>query len=76
MNKALLDQLMRLTPAERMDLACDLWDSLLGQSDEPPPLTPEQIAEVERRLAEHERDPTRAQPWETVKERLLARYAK
>ena len=76
MNKAVLDELMKLTPAERMDLACDLCDTIPARPDEVPPLTPEQTAELDRRLAEHERDPGRAGLWDVVRERLWSRYAK
>ncbi len=64
-------QLMELTPAERIELVEDLWDSI-GQKDLPP-LTPEQMQELDRRYAEHLRDPSRALKWEDVKTRLLAR---
>jgi putative addiction module component (TIGR02574 family) len=65
-------ELMRLSPAERIQLAQDLWDSL--SEDELPPLTLEQIQELERRLAEHERDPSAAKPWEEVRARLIERF--
>jgi putative addiction module component (TIGR02574 family) len=72
MNKALWDELMKLSPSERIQLAQDLWDSIA--EEEMPPLTPEQIEEIERRLAEHEKDPGRAVPWEEVRAQLWARY--
>jgi putative addiction module component (TIGR02574 family) len=72
MNKALWDELMKLSPAERIQLAQDLWDSIA--EEEMLPLTPEQIEEIERRLAEHEKDPGSAIPWEEVRARLWARY--
>jgi putative addiction module component (TIGR02574 family) len=71
MNKALWNELMKLSPAERIQLAQDLWDSITPE--EMPPLTPGQIEEMERRLAEHEKDPERAVPWEEVRARLWAR---
>ena len=63
---------MELTPAERLDLAEELWDSV--EPREMPPLTKEQKQELDRRYAEHLRDPTRASKWEDVEARLLARY--
>jgi putative addiction module component (TIGR02574 family) len=72
MNKALLQELLELTPAQRVELAQDLWDSV--DDADFPPLTPEQTAEIDRRLAEHEKDPSRAIPWEVVRERLRARF--
>jgi putative addiction module component (TIGR02574 family) len=72
MNKALLKELMELSPEERIQLAEDLWDSIAPE--EMPPLTDEQKREIDRRLAEHKKDPGRASPWEEVKARLWARY--
>jgi len=76
MNKALRDQLMKLTPAEKIELAMDLWDSIPPGSDDLPGLTDAQKAEIDRRLAEHERDPGRIKPWEEVRASLWARYNK
>ena len=72
MNKALLKELMELSPEERIQLAEDLWDSITPE--EMPPLTDEQKREIDRRLAEHKKNPERASPWEEVKARLWARY--
>jgi len=72
MNKALLQELLQLTPAERIELAQELWDSV--ESGEFPPLTPDQMAEIDRRIEAHEKDPGRAIPWEEVRERLRARF--
>jgi|KBSMisStandDraft_5_1062788.scaffolds.fasta_scaffold1444005_2 putative addiction module component (TIGR02574 family) len=81
MNKAiLLDELMQLSAVERLDIAEKLWDSVHPPGSARPgediPLTDEQKAEIDRRLAEHERHPERAEPWETVRERLWSRFAK
>ena len=61
-----------LTIPERLDLVEDIWDSIArdAQSLE---LTAEERAELDRRLAEHERDPSSAIPWETVKDELFRR---
>jgi putative addiction module component (TIGR02574 family) len=59
-----------LSPAERIQLAEDLWDSLPPESDMPE-LTAAQRAELDRRLVEYERDPAGGEPWETVRARLL-----
>lgn len=73
MNKALLDQLMELSPAERVEIAHDLWDSVPADHDILPPVTAAQLAEAKRRLAEHRRDPSTAVPWEEVRARLWSR---
>jgi putative addiction module component (TIGR02574 family) len=39
-----------------------------------PPLTPEQKAEIERRLEAHRRDPSSAIPWEEVRARLAEKF--
>lgn len=72
MNKALLQELLQLSPAERVELAQELWDSL--DETDLPPLSPEQMQEIDRRITEHERDPSRAIPWEEVRGRLRARF--
>jgi putative addiction module component (TIGR02574 family) len=72
-NQALLAELLQLSPAERIQLAEDLWDSVAASPDSIPGLTEAQIAECERRLAEHDRDPSTAVSWEEARARLLSR---
>jgi putative addiction module component (TIGR02574 family) len=62
---------MELTPAERIELVEELWDSI--ELEQLPPLAPEEIAELKRELAEHKADPSDAQRWETVREWLWSR---
>jgi putative addiction module component (TIGR02574 family) len=52
-----------LTPAERIELAEELWDSL-----EPEAIAPSEthIAELRRRRAELAADDDPGEPWETV----------
>ena len=63
-----------LTVAERIQLAEDLWDSV-GDAPETLELTAEQRAELDRRLAEHRKDPESAIPWEQVRAGLFKRGA-
>ena len=70
MNKAALRK--ELTPAERIELACDLWDSIAPE--EHPPLTDAQKQELERRHEALVRDPTRGSKWEDVRARLWSKY--
>jgi putative addiction module component (TIGR02574 family) len=73
MNKAtLLAEIMQLTAKERRNLIEELLAAV--EEDEAFALTPEQKAEIDRRIAEHERDPSSAVPWEEVRDRLLARF--
>ena len=69
MNETLRSELMRLSEAEKLEVIDDLRESL-----EPAPLTQEQKAEIDRRLAEHARDPGRAQPWAEVRAELQALF--
>jgi putative addiction module component (TIGR02574 family) len=70
MNKPLLDELLRLPRADRLQMVDLLLDSL-DEADLP--LTEKQIAECERELAEHRSDPSGALPWPEVKEWLRSR---
>jgi putative addiction module component (TIGR02574 family) len=73
MNKAtLLAEIMQLTPKERRDLVEELCAAV--EEDEAFALTPEQMTEIDRRIAEHQSDPSSAVPWEEVRDRLLARF--
>ncbi|MEX2034098.1 MAG: addiction module protein [Xanthobacteraceae bacterium] len=73
MNKARFAELFDLPPAERLEIAQDLWDSVAPHPDSLPPPTDEQIAEAVRRLEEHDKDPSTAIPWEEVRAALWAR---
>ncbi len=59
----------QLSIAERIQLAEDLWDSILEQQDELP-LTDAQKQELDQRLERYQQDPTAGSPWEEVKRRL------
>jgi putative addiction module component (TIGR02574 family) len=73
MNKAaLLNELMKLSVEDRLDLVQDLWDSIPAENF--PPLSEEQMAELDLRLAQHEEHPERASPWEEVRARLWSRH--
>lgn len=71
MNKPLLQELLKLTPAERLELIDELWDSI--PPTEHDSLTDAQKEEIDRRMAEHERDPSRAVPWDEVRSWLWSR---
>ena len=57
-------EIVRLPEEERRELLETAWETF-GE-EEFPPLTPEQEAELDRRIAEHERNPGRAIPWQEV----------
>ena len=61
----------RMSPAERLKLISEIWDSLPEQP--PPELTDEQGRELGRRIALMDADPTALRPWADVEERVLGR---
>jgi putative addiction module component (TIGR02574 family) len=63
----------RLSIAERLQLVEDIWDSIAEESPDAVPLTEAQRAELDRREAEHQRDPAAAVPWEQVRAELFRR---
>jgi putative addiction module component (TIGR02574 family) len=74
MRRELLAELLELSPQERLDLIDELWNSL--GPDDFPALTPEQEAEIDRRLDALEKDSSRAVPWEEAREYLWSRLAR
>ncbi len=53
----------KLSPAERLQLVEELWDSL---TPDEVPLTPAQAEELDRREALHDADRSRGRPWRDV----------
>lgn len=67
-----LTKLLELPATERVDIAMALWDSLTAAEQEAEfDLTPDQRAELDRRLAEHIADPSSAIPWDEVRRKFL-----
>ena len=64
------DEIVRLSPQERLALICELWDSLEASDV---PVTAAQTAELMRRLDSFERDRPDAIDWEQLKAQLAAR---
>ena len=64
--------LSELSPTEKLLLVSELWDDLAAHPAEIP-VSPEQIAELDRRMEEYRRDPTRVTSWEKIQERILGR---
>lgn len=57
----------KLSVADRLELIARIWDSLPATE---PPVPEWHLAELRRRRAEAEADPTAAVPWEEVRARL------
>lgn len=74
MNEAVIAELLKLSPAERIQLAEDLWDSVAAQPESLPALSDDQRMEIERRVAAHAQDPSIALTWEDVRARLWIRF--
>ncbi len=68
---AAIQDLKRLPLSERIQLVEDLWDSIAEDSPAMG-LTPEHIAELDRRLDALEAQPKDGTPWEIARERILA----
>lgn len=68
----LFEEALKLPDAERRKLADDLYKSLDTSLDEVY-LTPEQMAELDRRIEYHRLHPDDVVPWEEVKKRLRLR---
>ena len=74
MSSNTLSELLKLSAAERAELAMALWDSLTdADRDGELTLTAEQKAELDRRWAEHVENPGSAVPWSEVRRNLLGR---
>ncbi|MDO8847914.1 MAG: addiction module protein [Coriobacteriia bacterium] len=58
-----------LSASERIQLAQDLWDSVVA-ADADIPLTPAQMQELDRRLDDASAHPDASVPWDTVRARL------
>ena len=71
MSKAAIN-INELSPAERLSLIEELWDSLSDSAFEPP-LTETQRNELDRHLDDLERDGPQGIPWDEVVETIRKR---
>ncbi|MGH7355642.1 MAG: addiction module protein [Candidatus Rokuibacteriota bacterium] len=70
MNGDLMAAALKLSAQERLELLEALWDTL---SDDDIPVTPEERALLDARLADLETNPKDQSPWPEVKARLEQR---
>jgi putative addiction module component (TIGR02574 family) len=64
-----LSEILRLTVAERIQLAEDIWDSVAA-FPEALPLTDAQKEELDRRLQSYAENPSEGISWDELKDRL------
>lgn len=70
-----LPQVRQWPTAMKLQLASELWDEVLAHQEDIP-VTLAQRAEIERSMAEFEKDPSNVTTWDAVKARILAGRAR
>jgi putative addiction module component (TIGR02574 family) len=65
-----IPELQTLSASDKLTLVTELWHDL-ASNPEDIPITPEQIAEVDKRLEEYRKSPDLGSSWEEVKARIL-----
>ena len=77
MERALFLKLVETVKAlplrDRVELVDVLWESIVGEGYEPP-LNDAHVAELDRRVQAHERNPADVISWEQIKADAMARY--
>jgi putative addiction module component (TIGR02574 family) len=67
-----IPDLRKLSAAEKLLLATELWDDLAAHPTEVP-VSREQIAELDRRMEEYRRNPEQVTSWDVVQKRILGK---
>ena len=67
-------EIQRLSAAEKLALVTELWDDVSAHPENIP-VSREHLAELDRRLAEYRRDPSKVTSWESIKARILGSAA-
>ncbi len=62
-------KLHKLSTTEKMELAVELWDSVISDQNNIE-ITNEQREELDKRLAQYELDKDAGEPWEVVRARI------
>ena len=65
-----IPELKKLSADEKLILVGELWDELIANPKNIP-ITPGQIAELDRRMQEYGRDPSGVTTWEEIKKGIL-----
>ncbi len=71
MSRVPLDQILGLPATERVEIAQQIWESVLAHP-EAVLLTEAQRNELERRWLAFEQNPDEGEPWDDVKRSLLS----
>jgi putative addiction module component (TIGR02574 family) len=72
MSPSQLEAILRLSVEDRIQLVEAIWDSISEHPDSLP-ITDAQREELDRRLAEHRRNPQDARPWSEVRDSLSSK---
>jgi putative addiction module component (TIGR02574 family) len=72
MLKNELSKIFHLDVPQRLMIVEAIWDSIVDNSEDIP-LSEDHIEELEKRLNAYHENPQAGSPWNTVKERILAR---
>jgi putative addiction module component (TIGR02574 family) len=71
MSSSPLTELLKLPASDRAELAMTLWESLAeAERERELPLSDAERAELDRRWAEHLKNPNSAIPWSEVRTKL------
>ena len=72
MHAQLLEQIRLLPSKEQVELVEEILEGLpdVAEEETDPNLSPEEITELERRMAEHDADPSSAVTWSEVKRKI------
>ena len=71
----IIEQMRRLPADEKRQVVEQIWTEFGAELDwADPDLSPEQTAELDRRLAEFEQNPHQGIPWDTIKAELREKY--
>jgi putative addiction module component (TIGR02574 family) len=68
-KKVSISDVLELSPAERLQLVEEIWDSI-ASVPESVEVTEAQRQELDRRLEAFRADPTAGDPWEVIKARI------
>ena len=69
-KREIIESARQLSHDEQVDLAMEFW-KIVESRDDDFALTDDQKAELDRRIAEADRNPQAAEDWASVKEKLL-----